>query len=103
MEAAFGKITDIKILVMVIIIFFLGCLKPLLPKFQSFLRRLSIICILSGGNTQTNLQIELLPSGILFNGFDFARVDLLIIIIACIALDARGFFSMAKLQWLRSR
>ena len=47
LEAAFGKIIYIQILVKIIVIFLLRCLKALLPKFQSFPRRLSVVCFLS--------------------------------------------------------
>ena len=44
--SAFGKIAYIQILVKIIVIFLLS-LKPPLPKFQHFPRRLSIVCFLS--------------------------------------------------------
>ena len=48
LEAAFGKIIYIQILVKIIVIFLLRCLKALLPKFQSFPRRLSVVCFCHG-------------------------------------------------------
>lgn len=45
--SAFGKIAYIQIVVKIIVISLLRCLKLLLPKFQHFPRRLSIVCFLS--------------------------------------------------------
>ena len=43
LEAAFGKIIYIQILVKIIAVLLLRCFKPLLPKFQSFARRLPVV------------------------------------------------------------
>ena len=78
----------IQILVKIFVSFLRRCLKPLLPKFQSFSWRLSDVgfCYrrtLEHSNTRTDLRIGLFPSGIsskrFFTGVDFVGVDLLIL------------------------
>ena len=67
----------------IFVIFLLRCLKPLLPKFQ----RLSVVCLVTGGNTRT----EFFPLACLANaGVGFVAVDFLIF--PSITLGPTGLF-----------
>ena len=78
LEAAFGKIVYVQILVNSIVIFFLRCLKPFLPKFQRFPEDFPLFVLVAGDNSRTDLRIGLFPSGVsskhLFADVDFGGV-----------------------------
>ena len=71
LEAAFGKIVYVQILVNIIVIFFLRCLKPFREDFPLFV-------FVAGDNTRTDFRIGLFPSGVsskrLFAEVDFGGV-----------------------------
>ena len=75
LEAAFGKIVYVQILVNIIVIFFLRCLKPFLHKFRE---DFPLFVFVAGDNTRTDLRIGLFPSGVsskrLFAEVDFGGV-----------------------------
>lgn len=99
LETAFWKIMYIQILVKIIVSFLLGCWNPLLPKFQSFWEDFSLFVFVTGDNTQTEMRITLLPSGMsskyFFIGVDFVGFYLLIIL-RCINIKWSKILNLAS-------